>query len=354
MWVRYRKQIAQWALAAVIATIILNCIVACYELYPGYLHRDGGATRGVWMPHYFIVKGDEGRAISEVDGNGYINASNDLADSGYVLFMGNSQSNGIQVAVEKRYISLLNEEFHRDNIDNKVYAYNVSNDGNDFCDLVSGFTAAIEEFPNSHAIVLQIGNMNWPLDKMQNCTVQRPFSEEMRGAYISTHLSNNQKLLHEIRVVLPFPAYVIEKKFMAIEWDFDNAFWYHGEKTTVAQNTNDENTWNEYEDCLSEVLGFLRQNYSGEIIILELPYISLGGGTLQSTNGIRQELFYKLCAENNITYVNMYEIYCREYKTQHILPYGFSNTRPGSGHLNEAGHQMIADELYPILEGSME
>ena len=73
------------------------------------------------MPHYFIVKGDEGRAISGVDGNGYINESDDLADSGYVLFMGNSQTNGIQVDAEKRYISLLNVEFQHDNIDNKVW-----------------------------------------------------------------------------------------------------------------------------------------------------------------------------------------------------------------------------------------
>ena len=70
------------------------------------------------MPHYFIVKGDEGRAISRVDGKGYINASDDLADSGYVLFWGNFQSNGAQVAAEKRYISLLNEKFQRDNRDN--------------------------------------------------------------------------------------------------------------------------------------------------------------------------------------------------------------------------------------------
>ena len=111
MWTRYRKQIIQWLFAIAISTFILNGIDACYELYPGYLHRDGGATRGVWMPHYFMVKSDEGRAISGVDGNGYINASDDLADSGYVLFMGNSQSNGIQVDAEKRYISFHANKF---------------------------------------------------------------------------------------------------------------------------------------------------------------------------------------------------------------------------------------------------
>lgn len=352
MWIKYRKQIVQWVLAVVIGTLILNCIVACYELSPGLPHRAGGATEVIHVPNSVIVNSDEGRSISRVDGNGYINASDDLADSGYVLVMGNSQSNGIHVNEDKRYISLLSEKLRIDDSDSKVFAYNVSHDGQDFCDLVSGFTAALQEFPNSRAVVLQI-SIDWTLDKMRSCTVQRPFSEEMRGSYIGTHLSDGQKLRHLIRIGFPFPVYLREK-LLKIEWDFDDAFWY-SEEAVVTENAENEDRWNEYAECLDEVLKFLRSNYTGDIVILELPSVSfMGEGMLQSNNGIRQELFDKLCLENDIIYVNMYDTYCTEYEAHHVLPYGFSNTRPGSGHLNEAGHQMIADELYPILEGSME
>lgn len=352
MWTRYRKQIFQWLFAIAISTVILNCIVACYELSPGLPHRTGGATEMVYVPNYFIVNSDEGRSVSRVDGNGYINASDDLADSGFVLVMGNSQSNGIQVNEDKRYISLLSEKLRIDDSDSKVYAYNVSHDGYDFCDLVEGFTAANQEFPNSRAVVLQIYS-DWSLDKMQSCTVQRPFSEEMRGSYIGAHLSVGQKFRHLIKIGFPFPMYLREK-LLKIEWDFDDAFWYL-EEDVVKENSDNEDMWDEYAECLDETLKFLRSNYTGDIVILELPGVSLSGeGILQSNIGIRQELFDRLCAENGIIYVNMYDTYCREYEALHVLPYGFSNTSPGNGHLNEAGHQMIADVLYPILEGSME
>lgn len=44
------KQTIQWFIAIAISIVILNCIVAFYALSPGFLHRDGGPTKGVWIP----------------------------------------------------------------------------------------------------------------------------------------------------------------------------------------------------------------------------------------------------------------------------------------------------------------
>lgn len=272
------KQIVQWFLAIVISLIILNSIVSFYALSPGFLHRDGGATRGVWMPESFIVKGDEGRSISRVDRNGYINVSDKLADSEYVLFMGNSQSNGIQVDADKRYISLLNHKLQEANADDRVYAYNVSADGSDFCDLVSGFTAAVQEFPNSRAVVLQIGSTNWSLDKLQNCTVQRPFMQEQTGAYMAAHLSGKQKLRHVIKVGFPFPIYLKEVKIKDIKLNFHNAFWHSEAGEISEEETILDVDWDMYERALEDVCSFLHRNYDGQLFILELPSVSLRGG----------------------------------------------------------------------------
>lgn len=275
----YIKQTVQWFTAIVISTIILNCVVAVYALTPGFLHRNGGPTRGVWMPNSYIIKGDEGRSVSRVDENGYINASNELADSGYVLFMGNSQSNGIQVDADKRYISLLNNKLQNVKEDDKVYAYNVSADGSDFCDLVSGFAAMTQEFPDSEAIVLQISSINGSLDKMQSCTEQRFFSEEQRGTYMAQHLSGGQKLRHMVKVGFPFLIYLKEVKKQETKVDFHNAFWYSAEEQAkVEEDSANTDILDEYVQALEDVLGFLRRNYAGQIIILELPSISFGGG----------------------------------------------------------------------------
>lgn len=108
--------------------------------------------------------------------------------------MGNSQSDGIQVSANRRYISLISVKMQSVNSDDRVYAYNVSASGYNFCDIVSGFTTAMQEFPNSKAIVLQIGGVSWTLEKLQKCIRQRTFSEEMRGEYMLNYLTNRQRL----------------------------------------------------------------------------------------------------------------------------------------------------------------
>ena len=39
-----------------------------------------------------------------------------------------------------------------------------------------------------------------------------------------------------------------------------------------------------------------------------------------------------------------------EYENEAVLPYGFTNTSIGSGHLNKNGHAMIAESLYEIIK----
>lgn len=273
------KQIIQWIVAFTFSIFIMNAIVAGYEVSPAFLKRDGGATRGVWMPESFLVKGNEGRAISNVDANGYINENDNLIDSGYVLFMGNSQSDGIQVSTNRRYISLINAELQSINNDDMVYAYNVSASGYDFCDIVSGFTAAMQEFPNSAAIVLQIGGVSWTLEKLQQCIRQRTFSEEMRGGYMANHLTNRQRLEQVVKMGFPFLIYLKEERVEKVQLNFDGAFWYSMDKNKSAEEDVDDSlVWSTYEVVLDNVLGFLRSNYKDKLIILELPNISVVGG----------------------------------------------------------------------------
>ena len=54
----------------------------------------------------------------------------------------------------------------------------------------------------------------------------------------------------------------------------------------------------------------------------------------------------KLCEEKGICFIDLCPRFLELYETEHLLPYGFSNTTMGSGHLNKVGHELIADELY--------
>jgi hypothetical protein len=38
------------------------------------------------------------------------------------------------------------------------------------------------------------------------------------------------------------------------------------------------------------------------------------------------------------------------YDEYHELPYGFANTTPGNGHMNEIGHRIMADAILGYLK----
>ena len=74
-----------------------------------------------------------------------------------------------------------------------------------------------------------------------------------------------------------------------------------------------------------------------------------GSLTLSSENENVKE-FEKLCQDNGIYFLDMSKRFKEEYEKNYILPYGFSNTSVGSGHLNKYGHEMVADELYKLIK----
>lgn len=131
--------------------------------------------------------------------------------------------------------------------------------------------------------------------------------------------------------------------------DFSKAFWY-AEKQRLGEILQAASDEAGYEERLNNALAFLRNSYHGNIIILNLPGTNLEMGALQIVSQKNEDIFEKLCVQNDITYYNMGEDYKKEYRQNHILPYGFMNTRPGAGHLNREGHRMVANALYELLK----
>lgn len=106
-----------------------------------------------------------------------------------------------------------------------------------------------------------------------------------------------------------------------------------------------------YRESLNRALALLRDAYDEKIIILNIPGIALqADGTIFINAGQHENIFQDVCKQNGITYFSMGEIYQKKYDENAVLPYGFSNTRPGFGHLNEEGHRMKAEALYTLLE----
>lgn len=344
-----RHKIFSWIFAFGIGFVIANFLVSFYFFEPGWFNRQGGATQMIYEPGTRIVRADEGYTVTNVDENGYINESAELSREGYVLVLGNSQSNGNNVMPEDKYVQILNRMLAADRQEKDVCAYNISVGGRDFCDIVSGFDAAIQEFPRSEAVVIQIQTTDLNPGKLQGCTEQRPFAGEDRGSYLKEHSTFKQKSLNNIKNFFPLWIYLWEIKSQTVDLSFEDVFWH--QEGNAAPVTGTELDLDEYEKALEEALQFIRSDYDGKIIIVNTPYIGFrADGTIAYVKSETEAVFEELCEKNGVIYHNMISKYQTEYESSHKLPYGFSNTSMGTGHLNKDGHRMVADELYEILK----
>lgn len=348
------KVLVEWFGAVVISFLIANFLIVFYFYDPGWITRDEGATRGIYEPGSVTVRADEGYTITGIDENGYINQSADLIESGYILNLGNSQSNGNNVMPENKFVALLNAKFQQLSNDNRTHVYNMSVGGYDFGDIVQGFEAAVSEFPDSRAIVIQIGTTELPIEKLESYKEQRSYSSEASAEFLVTNQDITQKLKNVVKDYFPLVTYVAELKLSKVDLAFEQAFWQDFGTTTedgIASRENTESLEKVYRETLNGVLSYLRETYQGKIIILYLPSTELlKDGTMHVREMWSDKVFSDICSQNDIVFCNMGEIYQREYEEMQVLPYGFANTKPASGHLNKYGHKMIADALYLLLK----
>ena len=347
------KEIKNWFIALVISSLIANFLMPVYFYDPGWIKRDTGATQGIYEPGSMIIRGDEGYTVTQVDYNGYINQSSDLVDSGYILVMGNSQSNGNNVMPNKKWIALLNDKIQEEKEETGVQIYNISVGGYEFYNQVEGIKAAAKEFPHSDAVILQITTTNIPIENLLNIQ-QREFSEETRGGELIGNLTYQQKLRNGIKDYFPLLIYLAELKFPQIDISFENAFLQGSVNygKVVSDNVEDRTKELEvYEDALREVFSLLKESYPGEIIILNIPAISIDEeANLVIPESEYDNIFETVCEQNDIEYLNMGAIYQENYEKYKRLPYGFANTKPGNGHLNEDGHKMVAEALNALFK----
>ena len=105
--------------------------------------------------------------------------------------------------------------------------------------------------------------------------------------------------------------------------------------------------------AFDKTLSLIRAEWDKELIIIYHPSIEIGeDGSLHiiRENAVDVESFGRLCSKNNIIFIDVSDDFIKSYAQNYAVPYGYSNTRMGSGHLNADGHKVIADALYEILK----
>ncbi len=333
---KHRIQVIQWVLAVIVASLIMNILLGFYNKAAGWIDRDSAATEAIYRPGSTIIKGTEGWGIHEVDHRGYLNDVSELAD-GYILAVGASHTQGKEVLAGERYTDLLNEWF---GYTDEAYVYNVSQDGYLFPYIVKGFTAITSEFPDSKAIIIEIGDTNFSVKSLENALNQRKYDESQDGENIINTLSTAKKLNMMVKEYCPVLSNIDEK--------INSIKQMNAESDSVAADDFDSDA---YRDALDKDIKLMTSVYDGQIIILYHPGVDVVDGGLSIKDDIDTDsIFEEACKENGVVYVDMSGEFLEEYAEDYTVPYGFSNTAIGHGHLNVEGHRMIAEKLFEVLQ----
>lgn len=340
----WKKQFIAWIGAIILSFLIVNGVVLFYYKRPAWISRDTGASIGVYYPERTIVYAYEGFGINETDKNGYVNPNVELA-SNYILVMGSSHTQGKEVMSEERYSNLINRKITDEN---KLYVYNIAVDGNYYPSIVKHFEAALQEFPDSEGVVIEIGATDYEIKELQDSLISVPFSKDTVASALVEKMTSIEKVKTMIKERMSLIVLLAYKQLANIDLGIENSFWYR--ESTQEPEIQDAEYEKEETEILEQTLKKFRETYSKPIIIMYHPKVRLTKeGEMEIIRDSGVDVFKNICLKYKISFLDMGDVFLEKYNSSFIYPYGFTNTAPGTGHLNKEGHQMIADTVYEEL-----
>ncbi|MDP3447727.1 MAG: SGNH/GDSL hydrolase family protein [Eubacteriales bacterium] len=360
------QNILSWCVALAIALLCANLISFFYRSGAGSIQRENAYSRSIRTPNSWIVRGAEGYGINRVDEKGYLNASKLRLSENYILLMGSSHAEGLQVMQRDTMASVLNRMIDPD----ARTVYNIGTAGHTLPLIVKGFQAAIEEFPNADAIMIEISRLGFSSEDLGKALDQSHFEPSSAGEALAQSLSLSRRIRNDTLGVLPIIA-LLRQQIESMDVSFAGAFgierFRNSLKANATSNDNsdidpeslpaetagnddagDDGTDSGYYDALNRALALLRVAYQEPIIILYHPgVLTQPDGTISiARDMLYYDDFRAACKNNGIVFVDTGDTFLSAYETDYAIPYGFSNTTMQSGHLNQLGHRIVAEAFY--------
>lgn len=331
-----RHQLTQWVAAMVIAVLLCNGALYAYHHPAAWIDRSGSATNGILNPNSVFLHGTEGRGRYIVDGKGYLNPDLPLAEE-YTLVVGSSYVQGKEVEAGKRFVDLMNTALA--DSPEALAVYSVSQDGFLFPQMVKCFPALLQEFPDAQTIILEVNVNSYSAKALTDGLAQYPFDPNQTGDRIRENLPALQKIVIAIKEW--FPILNVGKTQITAMLSSDS-------EASAAPKASEHTM----EDAVDAAVALLRSQYDGRLIIFYHPGVDIQpDGNMALKEDERVSLYREACLKYGVEFVDASDAFLEAYERDHTVPCGFANTKMGSGHFNEAGHQICADILSGVLKG---
>lgn len=324
----FLKWLIKAAAACIIAFAVVSCGCALYYNIPVHYSNETGATDYKWEKSKFYSRGTEGFALGRTNDDGFNNQENPDGKSIDILFTGSSHGEGFNVAQDKNCVSVLNSLF-----DGEMFAYNIATSSHNLPYLCKDLDAALSEYRPSKYVVIECQSVELKTDAARQAV----------DGTLPQLESDSEGILGVLQKVPYFRLMYLQLSNIGAEKE--------KEKSEPLPDTPD----GEYKDALEKMIEKISADslsHNVKPIIIYHPHFSVDENlriTMQH-NEKYVELFRAVCEKNGVTFISMEDDFVSAFKNEHKIPYGFSNTEIGSGHLNEYGHSLLAQKLYKTIE----
>lgn len=329
------KTVLKAAVAGLCALTLLCGMSFFYYNLPIRVKSKDGTTDYTWEKNVFYSQFTEGFAWGKTDMNGYNNPKQ--YDNISILLMGSSQFEGHNVSQTDNFAYLFNQQMEESG--KNIFAYNIGTSGHEIYNNAANLSNALEVYHPSKYIVIELSTCVLDLKEMQ-----KVLSGDMWH-----YSSYDSGILYYAQKVPYFKLAVRQLKSLV-----------QSEKSSSSATDNTVKIPDsEYIECLNGFLNYMKQiaDKSGvKLVFLYHPGMTVEKDATVHTQKDENREFYDVlktaCCDNGIDIIDMADRFVNEYNTNHLVAYGFSNTRIGTGHLNKYGHRMVADELIEYISES--
>lgn len=320
------------------ALIILSLLCPFYYNYPMRRTNDDGSTDYKAMANTYYSDGLEGFGWGKTNSDGFMNLFDYDDDTKIdVLIMGSSHMEALQVNMSRSTASQLDTLLENETV------YNIGVASHTFLVCANNLRAALTKYHPTKYVVIVTNAVSFSDDAIALAineeTPEMLGSQEWKGIVKLFRKSTYIRLLYnQLQSYMGMRRNDIEEAKKLETLDKSN--------TTGKLNLLDE---------LLRKMSAMAEEYNTKLMIVYHPGISVSSdGTMNLNVDQNAVARFKIsCDANKILFLDMSDRFKEEYESAYILPYGFSNTPVGSGHLNRYGHAMMADELYRLISEDM-
>lgn len=332
------KEFGAWVLASIIGLGVASAFVLVYNYSGTHIANETGVTDYKWKPNQYQANMVEGNAWIRLDDYGFHNLSK--PDKIDILLMGASHMEAAMIPTGSETGSLLNEKIEN------LQTYNIGMSGHELLICLDNLEAAIKTYHPQKYIIVQSGNLS--------------FSDDMLTKALNHQMSNIPSYdsgvvfwLQKIPAIKDIYKQLEDKSKI----DLKSGQFFIPKNSDVSVSANNESQSNKKEgfgwdsELLVKLLvekSRLCEKYGIKLILAYTPSVGIDKNTnkfIRTDSAGLSEYMQIVCDNANIEFIDTFDDFKTSYDNEKSFPFGFNNTKPFVGHLNEKGHELLADRL---------